>query len=199
MMQNAVNEDTDIPVNLDMPLPGGELGMWLRYQASKILAHQAARDWARNTSGDLRVVSMHPGYVLGRNLVQESAEGISGMNAVLWDAINGKPQAGFVTSCVHVQDVADACVRALTAPLPSPYMEFLLVGPALAWQDVVETARAKSTPTFEVPAESPFGGWVDVDVETTAAEDSLGVCWKSPQDMVGDLVDQQLYFKQTTN
>ncbi|KAM5469232.1 putative secondary metabolism biosynthetic enzyme [Microsporum audouinii] len=189
------NADAAIPVDLDMALPPGEIGTWLSYQGSKILAHQAGRDWARHNARDLEVVSMHPGYVLGHSLVQKTAADISGMNAVLWSALNNVPQAGFVTCCVHVQDVADACLRALDAALPKPYMEFLLAGREFTWSGAVEVVKSRRYPILEAPPEAgPFGGWTGVDADVSAAEEILGLRWRSQEQIVGDLIEQQLSF-----
>jgi nucleoside-diphosphate-sugar epimerase len=66
-----------------MEFPGGLASQFLQYQARKLLAHQACRDWSRDNQPDISVITVHPSQVFGPSLVQKSAQDISGVNLLI--------------------------------------------------------------------------------------------------------------------
>ncbi|KAL2214859.1 dihydroflavonal-4-reductase [Thermoascus aurantiacus ATCC 26904] len=134
-----------IPINLDMAFPDGFIGHGLKYSASKILAHQATREFLKKNRPNYILITFHPTFVLGESLVQQSAEDIDGINALFWQSLfSEKPRIS--TAWVHVQDVADAHVKALEVPVESG-KEFLLSAP---------TSPGRRPPTLSRPSIPPW-------------------------------------------
>jgi nucleoside-diphosphate-sugar epimerase len=141
------------------------MGQVMRYSASKIAAHQATRDFVKEKKPAYTLITLHPTYVMGHDLIQETAEGLGGINSLLWKSLaSEKPLIG--TSWTHVQDVADAHIKAIQVNVEHG-KEFLLSGPSFPWEDAIEYIR-KKFPGLEVKLVPPFEGKWDVDV--TSAE-----------------------------
>ncbi|EUC40169.1 hypothetical protein COCMIDRAFT_41457 [Bipolaris oryzae ATCC 44560] len=152
-----------IPVDLDAEFPPGLMGQAMKYSASKIVAHQATRDFVKERKPDYTLITFHPTYVMGHDIAQETAEGLGGINSLLWKSLaSEKPLLG--TSWIHVQDVADAHVKALHANVEHG-KEFLL-----------------SVPPFE-------GKW---KVDVTGAETVLGLKWRPKELILDEVIGQQL-------
>jgi len=179
-----------IPVNLEMPFPEGAAGHALRYSASKILAHQATREFLKENTPHYTLITFHPTLVLGHSIIQESGD-ISGSNGMVWQSLfSEKPTAP--AGWVHVRDVADAHVKALETDIESG-TEFLLSGskPASPWAEVVSFVNSQY-PGLGWKLQLPFeGGW---KVDVSRAEEVLKINWRSKEDMVRDIVEQQLSF-----
>ncbi|KAE9369037.1 NAD(P)-binding protein [Stipitochalara longipes BDJ] len=183
-----------IPVNLEMALPEGPAGHALRYSASKILAHQATRDFLKKRNPKYTLITFHPTLVLGHSLTQDSGD-ISGSNGMVWQPLfSEKPTAP--AGWVHVRDVADAHIKALKADIETG-MEFLLSGskPASPWEEIVSFVKSQY-PGLGWKLRPPFeGGW---EVDVSRAEQVLQIDWRSKEDMVRDIVEQQLSFRQAS-
>lgn len=181
-------------VDTTKPFPPGQAGAGLKYQASKILAHQATLAFMRTHSPSFDLITMHPTFVLGRSLVQMSAAGIDGINAWLWSSLNSK-KAQFASLCVHVRDVAEAHVKALQRDVPSG-TAFLLSGPSFGWDDVVKFVKSEYEGKIDVNLIGPFSEPPVADA--SKAERLLGMTWRSMEEIVGDVLDQQLDFKKSS-
>lgn len=154
-----------IPLDLDDEFPPGLMGQVVKHSASKIVAHQATRNFVKERKPNYTLITLHPSYVMGRDITQETAEGLGRINALLWQSLaSEKPLIG--TSWVHVQDVADAHVKALHVNVEHE-KEFLLSGPSFPWENAIEYIR-KKFPGLEVKLVPPFEGKWKVDV--TGAE-----------------------------
>lgn len=141
------------------------MGQVVKYAASKAVAHQATRDFVKEKNPSYTLITLHPTYVMGHDLTQETAEGLGGINSLLWQSLAmEKPLLG--TSWVHVQDVADAHIKALQVDVEHG-KEFLLSGPSFTWEDAIAYIR-KKFPSLEVKLVPPFEGKWNVD--TTGAE-----------------------------
>ncbi|KAJ5698938.1 NAD(P)-binding protein [Penicillium macrosclerotiorum] len=190
-----VKENTNeiIPVDLSASFPEGFTGEALRYAASKILAHQATRDFLKENSPHYSVATFHPTFVLGDSLIQEKPEDIDGMNGLFWISLMSD-QPKIANSWVHVRDVADAHVKALETESASG-TEFILARP-VSWNNVALFVQ-KTYPALESKLQPPIEGeWV---VETTAADNILKMNWRSEETIVRDVVDQQLSLRAKTS
>lgn len=160
------------------------------YAASKIKAHQATRDFIKETTPHYKVLTLHPVFVLGDDMIQETADGLAGMNKFFYNSLfSEKPHIG--NAWVHVRDVADAHVKALETDAESG-TEFILSHPKVSWENTANFAREKY-PALGVKLQPPFD--VNWEVETTAAEQILGMKWRSTEKITSDVVDQQLSYQ----
>lgn len=90
---------------------------------------------------------------------------------------------------VHIDDVADAHIRALELP-EAPLSSFLLSGKDRSWEEVLDFAN-KKYPTAGFKAKAKSGDRLIVD--TSRAEAQLGFStWKEMEIQVSDVVEQQL-------
>ena len=194
--RNSITENTAevIPVDLQMSFPEGFSGHGIKYAASKILAHQATRDFLKKNHPHYNLITFHPVFVLGDSLVQHSAQEISGMNALLWASIfSEKPR--LANAWVHVRDVADAHINALGTEIETG-KEFILSRPVVSWEEVGEFVQSHY-PTLGCKLDPPFeGGWT---VDTTAADTILGIQWRSVETIVQDVINQQLELKASSS
>ncbi len=178
-----------IPVDLDMPFPDGAAGQALRYSVSKIKAHQATRDFIKQNNPHYILITLHPTFVLGDSLVQETATDIDGVNGWFWQSLfSEKPLIS--TSWVHVRDVADAHIKALEVEVESG-KEFLLAALAFPWEDAINFIKSHY-PSLNVKLEPPFEG--EWNIDASAAEQILGLKWRSKEATIKDVIDQQLSF-----
>ncbi|KAH8655772.1 hypothetical protein BX600DRAFT_515465 [Xylariales sp. PMI_506] len=193
------NTGTVFPIDVDMPIPDGFAGHVVKYQSSKILAHQAYRDWVSEHRPTFATASFHPTFVLGPSLVQATAGDISGMNALFWVSLQSD-QPKIPPTCVDVRDVAKAFVRALERDLSagssssssnnsSTGPEYILSGQVFTWDDVVKFVK-RDYPNIDVKLNPPFHQRMVAD--TSRAEKDLGLEWRSMEDLIGSVVDQQL-------
>jgi nucleoside-diphosphate-sugar epimerase len=176
-----------------MSLPPDPAGAGLKYQASKILAHQATHDFLKEHKPAFTLATLHPTFVLGRSLLQRQARDIDGINAWLWSSLHSKT-ALFASLCVHVRDVAESYLRILEKDVPSG-TGFLLSGPKFGWEDAVRFVK-ETYPQVDVCLTGPF---IEPPVtDTKRAEEELGMRWSGMEEIVGDVVQQQLEFRTGT-
>lgn len=165
------------------------------YRASKLLANNASWEFMRNKKPNFSLITLHPAFVFGHNLLQTTAETIDGSNRLLFGTImTGKPMG--TISAVHIQDVAEAHVKALDRAVPDG-SKFLLAGPKASWSDIAAIVKrdypeSGTKITEGIPGES----W---PVDTTEAEEVLGMKWRSLEQMVRDVMDQQLGLMEAAN
>ncbi|KAJ5722649.1 NAD(P)-binding protein [Penicillium malachiteum] len=180
------NTGETIPVDLSMHLPEGPAGEALKYSVSKIKAHEATREFIKNNAPSYKVITFHPTFVLGDSMLQERPEDIGGINAMFWKGLSGeKPTIHH--SWVHVRDVADAHVKVLETEIETG-KEFILARP-VDWEDLVSYLNEKY-PELECKMKGPFeDNW---KVDTTTAEEILGMKWRSAHSIIDDLTQQQL-------
>lgn len=134
------------------------------------------------------LVTLHPSFVLGHSPIQDSAEDISGINALFWGSLHSlQPQ--FPPIFIDVRDVAEAHLKATTALTNSRATEILLSGSPSNWDEVLSVMKT-SFPSLEVHWEAPFAGGPRVD--TSRAEKVLSMEWRSMDEIFQSLFDQQL-------
>ncbi|OJI83221.1 hypothetical protein ASPTUDRAFT_67238 [Aspergillus tubingensis CBS 134.48] len=180
-----------IPVDMNMSFPEDSHGHALKYAASKILAHQATRSFLENNSPHYNLITLHPTFVLGPSMVQKIPGELSGMNALFWlSIISGQTQ--IANAWVHVHDVADAHIKALEKDVQSG-TEFILSRPSVSWEHAANFIKEKY-PDVECKLEPPFEGhWA---LDTTAADRILGMKWRSEEQIIKDVIEQQLELRE---
>ncbi|RHZ55812.1 ketoreductase sphI [Aspergillus thermomutatus] len=164
------------------------------YHASKLLANKTAWEFRQTAKPHYALVTLHPVFVYGRNPVQTSAEQIQeSSNGLLWYTImTGIPHYSHSqVPGVHVDDVVEAHLKALDPAIPDG-SRYLLTGKAGTWKEVANVVQrycsdlgAKITPGIE----EEF-----LPTDSSKAEAELGMRWRSWDQMVRDVVDQQLEF-----
>lgn len=170
----------------------------MKYSASKILAHQATRDFLQREKPKYKLVTFHPSFVLGDSLIQKTAGDIDGMNAMFWQSLSS-PQPMIPSAFVHVRDVAEAHLKALeNYQALKNGTEYILAAPVLGWDNATELVR-DTYPQIEVSLGAGPFPQDDWEVDTTPAEKDLGMKWRSETATIGDLVDQQLALKKQSN
>lgn len=164
------------------------------YHASKLLANQASWEFFRNESPGFVLVTIHPSYVYGHNLVQKSAEEIqASTNGLLFGSIMNGAQSDGPLLSVYVGDVADAHVKALSPALKSS-SSYLVSGQPMTWKDVVDVLQ-KDYPTVPYKLEPSTNPKVP-KADTSKAEKYLGLQWAKPEKIIKEVMDQQLAFFQ---
>lgn len=175
-----------------MSFPDNFTGHGMKYAASKILAHQATREFLSQNKLHYTLLTFHPTFVLGDSFIQDSAESIDGINGLFWKSLFSEKPLMAAGAWVHVRDIADAHVKALENSTESG-TEFLLSGPVMSWDEAIKFVNEKY-PTLGVKLEPPFAkGW-EIDVST--ADRILQLKWRSPETTIQDLIDQQLSFRE---
>jgi nucleoside-diphosphate-sugar epimerase len=172
-----------------MTFPDGLVGQSLKYQASKILAHQATKRFVKERNPHFTTVTLHPCYVQGPSLVQKSSETVNDVVGMLMMSLQSQKPL-FQPMIVDVRDVADATVAALSADIEGNFTEFVLRGMKFNWDSVVAFVEEKF-PSFPLKLEPPFDQSY-IDMDTSRAVQILGVKWRSMEDIIGHTLDQQI-------
>ncbi|KAF3384576.1 hypothetical protein F1880_001794 [Penicillium rolfsii] len=187
-----VKEDNDwdftVDENASFEDPAGpDATAFKLYHASKLLSNNAAWSFWKNEKPHYSLVSLHPTFVLGHNVVQSSLEEL-GSNGILWKPImtgnTGPSVAG-----VHIQDVAEAHVKALNPDIPDG-SKYLLSAKPTTWKEIAQIVHRDYPHVgakFSLEAE---GGTPPFD--NTKAERELGMKWRSWEQIIHDVMDQQL-------
>ncbi|OGE55284.1 hypothetical protein PENARI_c004G04769 [Penicillium arizonense] len=178
--ENGSFEDPQDPAGTPMRL----------YRASKLLANNATWDFWATTKPHYALVTLHPAFVFGHNLMQTSAEEVAtGSNGLLWSLVMQGNPAG--SNGVHIQDVAEAHIKVLDPEIPDG-SKYLLAGPMATGSEIASIVKklypdsgAKITEDIQL---SPM------PVDTAKAEAELGIQWRSWEAMVKEVMDQQLGF-----
>lgn len=166
------------------------------YMASKLLANTATWDFWKTVKPQYALVTLHPAFVYGHNFMQTSADGIrGGSNGALWGFIMEGNPTGFLTA-VHVQDVAEAHIRALD-PKIGDGSKYLLAGKSITGPEVARFVQRVYPDAGAAITEDTQG--VSNSVNTTKAETELGIKWRSFEAMVQEVIDQQLGFRKNAS
>ncbi|GME28692.1 3-beta hydroxysteroid dehydrogenase [Neofusicoccum parvum] len=188
--EEAITEDhkyeLDVSPDLDFKVP------FAAYRASKLLAAKASREFFAQQKPHYSIVSLHPTFIFGRNLLQKSIEDVSGTPAMFWGSLKGPDQLIPIRNSVHVTDVAQAHVKALRPDIAG-YEKFIVSAPCFDdWAEVVEFVKKRYP-------EEEWGNAPDPpakrNIDISKAEKVLGIVWKDWKQQVIDVVDQQLELK----
>ena len=170
------------------------------YSNSKALAYYATLDWIEENKPAFDVINIQPSYVIGANELNTTVkEMVAGSNALALRPLLGitiDSQVGFST--VHVEDVATAHVKALD-PAVKGGQSFLLSVPKQtgSWNDVIDITK-KLFPGIE--ATLPLNGSLlskSFLVDTSKAENELGITFKSFEEQIKSLVGHLVELKGT--
>ncbi|CAI0652285.1 unnamed protein product [Colletotrichum noveboracense] len=183
----------DLPVDVNMELPEGLPGHTIKYQGSKILAHQVTENWVNKNNPSFKVLTLHPSFVTGPSLLQKKAEEIDSINYLFLDAVR-TGNITFPPVLVDVRDVAEAFTRALTASVPADFQEFVLSGVTTSWNEIAGVVQ-KLYPAADYKLKPPVEGAPTMSAETKAADEILGMKWKPLEELIRGVVDVQLAFK----
>jgi nucleoside-diphosphate-sugar epimerase len=163
-----------------------------QYRASKIASYTATLDFVETKKPHFSVVTLHPVYVFGRNLLQTSADELSGTNAMLFGSLYSEEPLFAPYRGVHVDDVAEAHIRSLNLA-DAPVSSFLLSGKTRTWEEVLDFAN-KKYPGAGFKTKPKSGD--ELIVVTARAEAELGFSsWKEMEVQVSDVVEQQLQLR----
>ncbi|GIC90528.1 uncharacterized protein Aud_006963 [Aspergillus udagawae] len=194
-------EAWDTTISPDLPAfdPSSNPHPMVLYQASKLLALQAAESFVSTHHPSFDMVTIHPSLVCGPNILQSSAAEVGGSSGMLFSAImtGAAPADPVALTLVHIQDVAEAHVRALSLGVPAG--RCLISSPGgTRWSDIVAILKEKFPDVhWKLSGETEGQGWV---VDTTKAEEGLGLKPRGLEEIVRDTVDFQLrLIKETEN
>jgi nucleoside-diphosphate-sugar epimerase len=166
-----------------------------QFHASKLAAHKATLDIAHEHRPAYEIVTIHPVFVFGRSLIQESADDLAGSPGLLFKSLmSEKPPVGGFRG-VHVDDVAEAHVRALRTGITG-LRSYLFAGEICSWVEVNRFARERyPLVPFQLKPEddTDTGGY---RADASRAEAELGIRFKGMEEQVAD-VEQQLDFRGT--
>lgn len=164
------------------------------YRASKLLANNATWNFWKTENPQYSLVTLHPSFVFGHNLVQSSAEEVQeGSNGILWGSVMGGVSIASITG-VHIQDVAQAHIQALD-PKIKDGSKYLISGPPTTWKEIARIVHTAYPNVGAKIMEQAEGASLPVD--TTKAENELEIYWQPWEEIVQSVMDQQLGFLQT--
>lgn len=84
------------------------------YERSKTIAERAARGWMATQGGEMELVTIHPGLVLGPVVSGDFSSSVEAVRKLMDGSVPGVPRFGF--PIVDVRDVADMHIRAMLQP-----------------------------------------------------------------------------------
>ncbi|KAE8422793.1 NAD(P)-binding protein [Aspergillus pseudocaelatus] len=161
------------------------------YMASKLLSNAATWDFWKTAKPKYALVTLHPAFVYGHNLMQTCADGVKGgSNGALWGFIMAGNPTGFLTA-VHVQDVAEAHVRALDLRIVDG-SKYLLAGRSTTVPEIARFIQKRYPDAGAVITEDAPSMLSPVNTEK--AERELGMKWRPFEAILEDVMDQQLGF-----
>ncbi|KAB8208056.1 hypothetical protein BDV34DRAFT_233624 [Aspergillus parasiticus] len=184
----VVREDNEINYTLppDSTIP--TLPPMAQYHASKLAAHKATLDFHSTNSPAFDIITIHPVFVYGRSLVQETADQLSGSCGTLFQSLFSETPSSPQFNGVHVDDVADAHVKVLDDGVKG-FRSYLLAAETRSWGDVRRFLERRYPGVgFGLKSGSDEVGY---RVDAGRAERELGIVFRGLESMVGDVVDQQ--------
>ncbi|KAF1989893.1 3-beta hydroxysteroid dehydrogenase/isomerase family protein [Aulographum hederae CBS 113979] len=166
-------------------------GPFVAYQASKILSDQYAHNFMREKKPSFSLVTIHPTFIFGRNLLQTSISQLTGTNGLFMQTITAQIPRGSNRG-IHVIDVADAHLKALDPKIENG-SKFLVSEKPFKWEEVLAYVKEKWPSDEWKLGDAPAGQmpWAD----TKRAETILGMKWRSWKEMTDDVVGQMAELK----
>lgn len=120
------------------------------------------------------------------------------MNSQLWQSLSSEEPL-IPSAFVHVRDVAQAHIAALqNFKSLQTGTEYILSTQPFAWDNVAKVVKSEY-PQIDVKLKK--GPWPQDDwhVDTTPADRDLRIKWRSGEDMVIDVLNQQVSLKRKAN
>lgn len=136
-----------------------------QYHASKLVSHRATLNIVKEKLPHYDIVTLHSVFVFGRNLLQETAEELSGSSVKL--LLSDNPPAGQLWG-VHVDDVAQAHVKALKNN-GKGLQSYLLASEGWLWEDVARFVK-QQYPSFPLGLKPEDTDTVGYIVDASKAE-----------------------------
>ncbi|KAG9855005.1 NAD(P)-binding protein, partial [Aureobasidium melanogenum] len=193
-VDRILKEDTGevFSVDLDIEIQDGHVGQQTMYRISKVLAHQAARDFLAREKPSYKLFTTHPTLVIGESRVQSSAEQVDFVNGILWSIIQtGSPNPAPLPSVwVDVKDVAAVHLRSIDCNAPSG-TEFIASGPEVSWNEIAMFTKQEYP---EVSKIGPDYEGLSSRVEAVNAGKYLGLEWRPWKQTMRETIEQQLSF-----
>ncbi|MCR6478196.1 aldehyde reductase [Variovorax sp. ZS18.2.2] len=124
------------------------------YRKSKQLAERAAWDFMKSAPATTTLATILPGAVFGPVLSRDTLGSVQVIGRMLEGRMPGTPRLGF--EVVDVRDLADAHIRAMTAP-EAAGQRFLAVGEFMWMREIAQSLRdqlgsaAAKVPTRAMP------------------------------------------------
>ncbi|PIA93467.1 putative oxidoreductase [Cercospora beticola] len=192
------NTGEKLPVSADMKFPDGAAGHGAKYSASKILAHQATRDFVEKEKPEYKLVTFHPVLVIGESLVQKNFDQLDGMNQVLWSSLHST-QPTMPSTFVDVKQCAESHVNAVrNYEKLKNGTEYGLSSPAVAWNEVAKFVK-QEFPQVQVKLDDGPSLSSKFEVDTEPADRDLKIQWRPVQDVVRDTLGQQQAFQKQSH
>jgi len=160
------------------------------YRVSKIIAHQATRDFLKREKPAYKLLTTHPVFVVGESKLQSSADTIDAVNNMLWSHI----QLGDISISpvfVDVKDCAAAHLKAIDCSAPSG-TEFTHCGPRMSWNEIAEFVKQEYPQVGRLEANYQGPSLV---VDTGNVEKYLGLEWRPLEQTMREMIEQQLSFQ----
>lgn len=163
------------------------------YHASKLLARKALWEFCSKDNPPYSLVVLHPGFIFGKNPMQTTPEAVMlSSNGGFWHAImeGTRPDS---LNCVHIIDVVEAHLKALD-PKVLHGSAYVLAPNKVTWKEVADIVH-RDYPDSGAKIRRGLNGETAIpfmQVDCTKAEMELGMEWRSMEEMVHDVMDQQL-------
>jgi len=166
------------------------------YAASKVRALNDAEAWVKEQRPHFDVLSVHPGWVIGRDELKTTKDGVrSGTNNMLLQLVvdggkAGMPKAG---CAVHVRDVGRICVGACdeqVVKVEQGTIRGFMAGRPVVWNEAVkiverEFGKEVEAGTLSAKGDQPTN---DMPVDGSESEKVFGFTWESWEEMVKGVV-----------
>lgn len=172
------------------------------YTMSKVIAYQAAIDFAKDRKPGFDLVHVLPGYIQGANELNETASDLqNGSNsATMGTALGMMVDSPKLTAQVLLEDVAKAHVLALD-PKIAPHLSNLAVvgngGRGIPWDEMAAIVQRYYPQEVKLGILSPTKGQQDwmTNFDVRSSEQALGFRFAGGADMVKSVVDQYLQLR----
>lgn len=168
------------------------------YSASKVKALNDAEAWVTKEKPNFDVVYLFPSFFEGKNeLVVKKEDAFWGTNAViLGPVVAGKELGSIPGTTVHIQDVAEAHVKALDGKVPGN-QGYVLNSEGFQgsrWEDVKEIVEREFGVEVEKGVLKNGGGITSakIKLDTSTTERVLGLKFKGFEEQVKDVVGHYL-------
>ncbi|KAL9560697.1 hypothetical protein ACKAV7_015188 [Fusarium commune] len=181
---NIINPVTQL-VEVDLH---GNYGMETQYQGSKILAHQATREWIQANKPTFSTITFHPSFVIGPSVLQKKRSEVAPINDTFYNTIVSGNVA-IPPYLADVRDVSRAFITAIKADVPNG-QEIIIMGPEVGWSAIARAVEALY-PDWTVGLKSTGSDSELLPVDRNGYEKILGLKWTSTEDLVQGVVDQQ--------
>lgn len=170
------------------------------YIASKTLAFQAAKDFMK-VQRDFELVHVLPAFIIGRDETVTNASQIAkGSNGVVMASLLGHPRPPVGGASVHLDDIAEMHLRALTVDTQGgKYVDFLgccTDSQTVQWTDAYEIVKRR----YPQAVEAGLVKFVDAEnaatlpnpISNKRAREVMGIQFKSYEEQVVSVMDHFL-------